>query len=443
MPEAIQMFENEFDYRGARYSNVINEFELKTRIKKKIEEKSLEIDDEIFKKNRELQPLFIYLLENKLLSVAELNNIILENIRFNCSNIFFDKTNLEISNKDIDDGIYRVFKMFSEKNVPVNYHEELNKSGYNLIDRINSKNLNELYFPVIEYDDNNINIMASVSFLDGDGNRKLRVCIVDIDRGTGYITFYVNGGTGSFKIKNDSNNNISSGMSFYKDIKLKIRTLFSLRIESHNEIYIENRAKMFQFCNEMNNLMISDYSETLQEVLYPLLKTQIRLVYKYMTNLNDKVKLSEEKSDRIMKRIYSNFLGEYITTGYTENQLTRNAKNAGALCYPTTISFKGQELSRGKASTRGKKTPLTFESIFYSLNTDIEIIGELDEFTLAWFDCNFFEKSRELDVSQTTIRIAKEYFSITLKNTKNKNKGMTQHIEHKIRNVIYGEAGTV
>ncbi|MBX4231408.1 hypothetical protein KYX79_11805, partial [Enterococcus faecium] len=70
-------------------------------------------------------------------------------------------------------------------------------------------------------------------------------------------------------------------------------------------------------------------------------------------------------------------------------------------------------------------------------NTDIEIAGELDEFTLAWFDTDFFAERSELEVSQTKIKKTEEKFSLTIKKSKKKNKGMTEHIEREIRNAIY------
>lgn len=437
MGEVFKVINQSIDYRASSYKNVIHEDELKQVLLNTIEQNGKTIDVSSFDNLKTLHDIFFYILENRLLSVIDLNRIILENIRFNCSNIFFEKVPGHITDEDIKSGINKISSFYSLKNTPTNYHEDFSDSGYNLLDRISSKNLNELYFPVIDYDENSVHIMASVKFLDKDENSSLRVCIIYLDRKTGYTTFYVNGKVGGFKIKNDNNVSISSGTAFFKHIRTLINSFFSFDFVSYkNSCYI-NRAKMFNFCNKMNSLMIGDYSEELNASLSPILKRQIRKIFSEMNKMNSKVKLDTEKTEMLMKRIFSNYLGEFITTGYNERDLVKKAKEAGAVCYPTKISFRGQQLARGKATTRGRKFPLTFESIFYSLNTDIEIAGELDEFTLAWFDTDFFAERSELEVSQTTIKITEEIFSLTLKNSKYKNKGMTEHIEREIRNAIY------
>ena len=437
MEEVFEVSNQSIDYRASSYKNVIHEDELKQVLLETIEQNGKTIDISLFDDLKTLHDIFFYILENRLLSVIDLNRLILENIRFNCSNIFFEKVSGHITDEDIKSGINNISSFYSLKNTPTNYHEDFSESGYNLIDRITSKNINELYFPVIEYDENSVNIMASVKFLEKDGNTSLRVCIIYLDRKTRYATFYVNGKTGSFNIINDNKVYISSGATFFKRIRDLINSFFSCSFMSHKEDCYINRAKMFDFCNKMNNLMIGDYSEDLNDALSPVLKRQIKKIYKEMNKKNSKVKLNSEKTEMLMKRIFSNYLGEYITTGYSQSDLIRKAKEAGAVCYPTKISFRGQQLARGRATTRGRKFPLTFESIFYSLNTDIEIAGELDEFTLAWFDADFFDKHSELEVSQTTIKITEELFSLTLKNTKNKNRGMTEHIEREIRKAMY------
>jgi hypothetical protein len=155
-----------------------------------------------------------------------------------------------------------------------------------------------------------------------------------------------------------------------------------------------------------------------------------------MNEMNSNIKLNTEIRDKIESKIFSTYLGEYISRGFPDDELKKSAKQNGCVCYPTKISFKGHELSRGKATARSKEFPLTFESVFYSLNTDIEIAGELDEFTLAWFDNTFFDGNKELSVSQTTIKIKKDYFSIVLLNKKHRNRKLVEFIEQTIRTAI-------
>lgn len=226
MEEVFEVSNQSIDYRASSYKNVIHEDELKQVLLETIEQNGKTIDISLFDDLKTLHDIFFYILENRLLSVIDLNRLILENIRFNCSNIFFEKVSGHITDEDIKSGINNISSFYSLKNTPTNYHEDFSESGYNLIDRITSKNINELYFPVIEYDENSVNIMASVKFLEKDGNTSLRVCIIYLDRKTRYATFYVNGKTGSFNIINDNKVYISSGATFFKRIRDLINSFF-------------------------------------------------------------------------------------------------------------------------------------------------------------------------------------------------------------------------
>lgn len=72
--------------------------------------------------------------------------------------------------------------------------------------------------------------------------------------------------------------------------------------------------------------MIGDYSEELNASLSPILKRQIRKIFSEMNKMNSKVKLDTEKTEMLMKRIFSNYLGEFITTGYNERDLVKKRK---------------------------------------------------------------------------------------------------------------------
>ncbi|MCD4978773.1 MULTISPECIES: hypothetical protein [Enterococcus] len=415
------------------YISLINESELYKEIIKKIRE---EANVEEFNNLSTPTLKFNYVLSNQHISLNSLNSLILDNIQFNCSNIFFEKINTRLDDNDIIKAFERITKNFSLKNVASNYHEELKSSGYNLLDRITASVENELYFPVLEFSKSYIRIMSVVSFLDSDGIRSKRVCIVKINRENGQMSFYVNGKIGKFKLKNLDSITINSPLSFFQEIKLLIGKYLSIVYESKKSVYKKEREKMFIFCKKMNNLMIGQESNALKEYLFSTLKRQIKTISKKMNTLNNNVKLNEDIIERIQGKIFSTYLGEYITQGFPEDTLKKNSIEEGCTCYPTKISFKGQELSRGRASARNKNFPLTFESVFYSLNTDIEISGELDEFTLAWFDKPFFPEKKDLSVSQTTIKINKGYFSIVILNKKYKNREMVEFIERTIRTAI-------
>lgn len=415
------------------YISLINESELYKEIVNNLGE---DANKEEFNNLSTPSLKFNYVLSNRHMSLNSLNSLILDNIQFNCSNIFFDKINTRLSDSDIIKAFKKITKSFSLKNVASNYHDELKSSGYNLLDRITGRVEDELYFPVLEFRESYIRIMTVVSFLDSDGIRSKRVCIVKVNRENGQTSFYVNGKLGNFKLKNRDSKIINSPLSFYKEVKFLIGQYFSVLYESKNNTYKIERKKMFLFCNQMNNLMIGHESEGLEELISPILKRQINKISNKMNKMNNNVKLSKETTERIQRKIFSAYLGEYITQGFPDDALKKNSIINGCPCYPTKISFKGQELSRGRASARNKNFPLTFESVFYSLNTDIEMAGELDEFTLAWFDSTFFSEKKVLSVSQTTIKINKSCFSIVLLNKKYKNRELVEFIERTIREAV-------
>ena len=185
--------------------------------------------------------------------------------------------------------------------------------------------------------------------------------------------------------------------------------------------------------------MIEDYSKDLEVGIGSTLTNQITRTFNQLRKMNDSIKVDKQTKENVYNKIFDTYLGQYITKGYTENDLKNKAVEKNMYCYPTKISFTGQELSKGKAKTRGKKIPLVFEDVFYSLNTDIDNAKKLEEVTIAWFDQKFFGGKDEKDVSQTTITVNKKYLLITMNNSVNKNKGMTTYVEQTIRKILNQE----
>lgn len=435
MENVVLKIQNEFDYRASSYKSLINEIEFDKYMKELLKEES-EFDCNKFGELSTLSLKFNYILNGKYISLDRLNEIILSNIQYDCSHIYFERIMDNIKNDDIEKGFQKITERFSFKNIPNDYHEYLLNTGYNILDRVTPSHVNEIYFPVLEYDDSMIRIMSVVSFIDSDELTSNRACIIQINRKNGDTSFHVNSKSGRFKIANSNKAEINSPLSFFKYMRDLIGSSFSFMYEPKLSTYKKDREKMFVFCNEMNQYLIGEQSNLLSTELSPMIIRQIKKIFKQMNEMNNNIKLDIETRDKIENKIFSTYLGEYISRGFPDNELKKSAKQKGCVCYPTKISFKGQELSRGKASARSKEFPLTFESVFYSLNTDIKIAGELDEFTLAWFDNPFFDKSKELSVSQTTIKINKDYFSIVLLNKKNKNRKLVEFIEQTIRTAI-------
>lgn len=428
-----KILENELDFRASSYKLLINEIELKKKYLDKLGTNEEQILGELADYNG-INSSMKYLITNEYCTLNEVNNILSENMKYNCSNIFLEKTVHDLTDTQIEQGFDNINILYNKEYMAINYHTYLNTKDFNLIDRITPDKNHNIFFPKLKYDLDKIEIFCFISFFDNKLEKRLRMCCVEIDRKTNYTTFFVNGTTGSLKIVNDGNTDISSPNSFFKYVKRIIERLFKTRFkERTNNILIENRERMFEFCNDMNNIMIGDISEELYDELTSLIDGQISRTFGRMAKMNNQVKSNSIVKKKLNDKIFSAYLGEFITMGFNETELKKKARLVNAPCYPTKISFKGHELARGKAMTRGKEFPLTFETIFYSINTDLSLAGELEEFTVAWFDSDFFDDSNELETSQTTVKVKKDYFSITMGNKKYKNKGMTEFVLSTIR----------
>lgn len=419
-----------FDYRAHKYKLLINEIELKKTYKTIMGENPLENLENIG-----LMQLNEYLLSNNYKTVNELNDLICENMQYNCSNVFIERTSSQLSDTEIQKGFEKIITKFNLGYAAVQYHEDLKKDGFNLIDRITPNKPNQIVFPVLKFNEKRIQIFSFVNFFDKENSSRIRMCSVDVDRECGNIEFYVNGATGGFTLTHNEKN-ITSALGFFKYMRELIRVVFNINFSERDIVCTSERRKMFEFCSKMNDLMIGEYSLELNNHLGSLLNRQINKVFSRMNSLNSKVEIDKLTRQKIKEKLFSTYLGEYITKGYSESELKELARDRGAVCYPTKISFKGQELSRGRASARGKNFPLTFETVFYSLNTDLSLAGQLEDFTVAWFDNNFFEGRNELSVSQTTIKVKKDYFSIVCNNRKNRNKEMTTFVIRTIRRAL-------
>ncbi|MDT2597473.1 hypothetical protein [Enterococcus dongliensis] len=435
MENVVKKNENKIDYRASKYRSLINEIEFDIDVKEALKGQS-SFECNVFSELSTLSLKFDYILSGNYMSLASLNDVLLNNIQYNCSHIYFEKITDNIESDNIEKGFQNITERFSVKNIPNDYHEFLVNTGYNILDRVTPSRINEIYFPVLKYDDLNIMIMSVVSFIDSNGITSNRACIVKINRENGNTDFHVNGKSGNFNIGNSNRAKITSPLSFFKYMRNLIGSSFSFTYYPKISTYKMEREKMFLFCNKMNQYLIGEQSMLLNAELSPVIIRQIRKIFKNMNEMNNNIKLDNETRDKIESKIFSTYLGEYITRGFSDGELKEAAKQKGCVCYPTKISFKGHELSRGKASARSKEFPLSFESVFYSLNTDIEIAGELDEFTLAWFDKSFFYENKDLSVSQTTIKIKKDYFSIVLLNTVHRNRKLVEFIEQTVRTAI-------
>lgn len=429
---------NTFSYRSSKYRKIINEKELKKTCIEYLEAHSIAFNQEEVNDVSTITGWASYMCEEKHVSISEFNSIIFSNMTFTCSNIFLDKVTSNILDKDIEIFFEFIINNINKALVGIDQFELMKKSGFNLLDYAVTTKSNNLFFPLLEYDADTIRMLCIVQY-ETKKDREHRMCSIIINRSNHDVTFYINGTLGSFELSNFRKETVSGAKAFFSLLRRFLSSYLKVTFIQRNLIYQSEREKIFLFCKKLNQCMIEDYSKDLEVGIGSTLTNQITRTFNQLRKMNDSIKVDKQTKENVYNKIFDTYLGQYITKGYTENDLKNKAVEKNMYCYPTKISFTGQELSKGKAKTRGKKIPLVFEDVFYSLNTDIDNAKKLEEVTIAWFDQKFFGGKDEKDVSQTTITVNKKYLLITMNNSVNKNKGMTTYVEQTIRKILNQE----
>lgn len=424
-----------FIYRSNKYRKIINEKELKKTCIEYLEVHSIAFNPEDFNDIGTITGWARYMCEEKHISISEFNNIVFSNMTFTCSNIFLDKITNSISDKEIENFFEFIINNINKDLVGIDQFELMNKSGFNLLDFAVTTKSNKLFFPLLEYDADTIKILCIVQY-ETKKDREHRMGSIIINRSNNDVSFYINGTLGSFELSNYNKETVSGAKGFFDVLKKFLNSYLKVTFIQRNLYYQIEREKIFLFCKKLNQCMIEDYSKDLEDGIGSTLTGQITRTFNQLRKMNNSIQVDRKTKNNVYNKIFDTYLGQYITKGYTEDDLKNKAIEKGMYCYPTKISFTGQQLSKGKAKTRGKKIPLVFEDVFYSLNTDIDNAKKLEEVTIAWFDQNFFGGKDEKNVSQTTITVNKKYLLITMNNSANKNKGMTMYVEQAIRKIL-------
>ena len=424
-----------FMYRSSKYRKIINEIELKEACVEYLTSEDIPFDETEMEPLNTITLLAKYMIKEKKVAIDKFNNIFANTMTYTCSNIFLEKIEQDITDEKIESCFANLIENVNKLAVTVDQYERMEKTGFNMLDFVATREQNKLIFPVLEYDSEKIKMMCIIDYYNSSVS-EYKVCTVEISRTAKSVTFFINGSTGSFKIINANNELITSPTSFFQFIKGFVGKRLNLKYESRNTKYQEEREKIYIFCNKLNQGMLSDFSAELDLALKKVLNNQITRIVTRLRKINPRVTLNKDSREDVYRKIFDTYLGQFITSGFTEVDLKEKALENGLSCYPTNISFTGQELAKGKARARKKEVPLAFEKVFFSLNADLENAKKLEEVTIAWFDSNFFKHRKETDVSQTTITINKNYFRITMKNTVNKNKRMTEFVEKRIREIL-------
>lgn len=414
------------------YDRIINLQTFKVAIENILKEDNERESKDVFSLDS-ISAIYQYtVLQNELIS----NNCFLEemfdNITYSVSsNYYFDKLKRPIEESEIINTIRFINKRFNKNYVTVDESPYLNDSGYNLLNVIQLRLLNKIVVPVCKYDDKVFELLFIYKYKKNDHTIDYRTCSIKIDREDSCVYFFCNNPGSRLKSEEADDNkpsNIISADTFYYFTKNIFTDKLNYDFESHDTK--SEKKSMFEFCNKLNNVMIEEFESELTEKINVVCTRQIKEI---ASALSPTVTLDDIAQKKIYKKIFSTYLGECMVRLCDEEDLVRIASERELPGYPTLINFVSSTASKGRTKTKDKNAPLTFEEVFYSLNTDFSENQELEEWRISWFESFFFDKANVTDVSQTTIKIKKNYFKVINLNTTRRTKRMVLFIIGKTR----------
>lgn len=414
------------------YNRIVNLQALKISIEKILKENcSIYNRDSIFSQ-KYISEIYRYtVIENRFITNDFFKKELFDNITYSVSsNFYFDKLKKPITDSEIINAIKLINNKFNKKYVSDDEAPFLNENGYNLMDVIQIRFFDQVVVPVCKYDDKNFDLLFVYKYKSTDGSDSYRTCSIKIDRENFYIHFFCHSSGGRLRTQEDppTQLNITSADTFYYFTKQLLSDSFNFVLEPH-DTKLEKKL-MFQFCNHLNKEMLGSYEEELTGKIKKICDKQILEV---TAAIGSQINFDRVTQEKIYKKIFSTYLGECIVRLCDEEDLVEMALEKKLPGFPTLINFISSAASQGKTKTKNKNAPLTFEEVYYSLNTDFNENQELEEWRISWFEKYFFDNAKSTDVSQTTIRVTKKYFKVINLNTVRRTKGMVLFIIGNLR----------
>lgn len=414
------------------YNRILNLQAFKVSIEKKLKENDTTYNPESIFSSINVSEIYRYIaIENKFITHDSFKKELFDNITYSVSsNFYFDKLKKTITDSDIINAIKLINDKFNKNYVTADEAPYLKESGYNLMDIIQIRLLNRVVVPVCKYDDKIFELLFVYKYKKTDGSDSYRTCSVKINRETSFVYFFCNSSGGRLKTEEDSvaQSKIISADTFYYFTKQLFSDTFNFVLEPHNT-KIEKKL-MFQFCNSLNKEMLKEFEDELTKKIKVICDKQIQEI---STALGSQITFDKVTQEKIYKKIFSTYLGECMVRLCDEEDLVLIAQDRNLPGFPTLINFISSAASQGKTKTKNKNAPLTFEEVYYSLNTDFSENQELEEWRISWFEIYFFDNAKQTDVSQTTIKITNNYFKVTNLNKTRRTKRMVLFIIGKLR----------
>lgn len=404
----------------------------KVSIKNILEKNSFNYDYNAISSSGSIGQIYRYTtIENKFITHDSFLRELFDNVTYSVSsNYYFDKLDRSITESDIIKTIELINNHFNKPYLTTDEVVHLNGSGYNLMDVVQIRLLDRVVVPVCQYDDNFFEILLVYRYKKNDNTDGFRTCSIKIDRENSYVYYFCNSSGPRLKTEESyiEQNKIISADNFYYFAKRILSHKFNFHFETHDTK--AEKKLMFQFCNFLNKEILKEYEEELTEKIQTICETQIKEI---SSAISPQITFDKITQEKIYKKIFSTYLGECIVKLYDEEDLVVVAQERALPGFPTLINFISSTASKGKTKTKNKDAPLTFEEVYYSLDTDFSENQELEEWRISWFENFFFDNSKPTDVSQTTIQVKRNYFKVINLNKTRRTKRMVLFIIGKLR----------
>ena len=240
----------------------------------------------------------------------------------------------------------------------------------------------------------------------------------------------------------DDDDSQESDEEIQKTVMKAYNKLSSLLI-SHLHIqkyinYKKDRVSMYEMCRHLDNNMLDELRKEIELKNSDTIK---KMVDTAVEELFGKAIVPQVDKDILNIRIKSLFLATYLDVMTEDEDLINIAKHKKLVGYPTKVSFRTKNSSKGATGTSGANEPVATSVMFHSLYTDFKEALELPNWSLSWFK-DFKHTTHSTMVFQTSVVSTKDNFKVIFKNKNHIGKELYLHVVKelsKYRNYNYSE----
>jgi hypothetical protein len=205
----------------------------------------------------------------------------------------------------------------------------------------------------------------------------------------------------------------------------KFSNLFINNLQLQKYInYKKDRTSMFDMCKHLDSVMLD---ELRQEVEGKTADTIKAMVDTATENLFGKPRVPLVNKDTLNLRYKSLLLATYLEVMTEDEDLIFIAKSNRLVGYPTKVSFKSKNASKGATGTSGANEPVATSIMFHSLYTDFQEALELPNWSLSWFK-DIHHQTHSTEVFQTSVVSTKENLKVTFINKNHIGKELFHHV---------------